>query len=63
AVAYGTMFPSMSTMMFLGISPARPPSLTEITWVMKVANVSIANLSTIFVGLSDTHGLEQKERK
>ncbi|GAI53315.1 unnamed protein product, partial [marine sediment metagenome] len=33
--------------------------LTQITWVMKVANVSIANLSTIFVGLSDTHGLEQ----
>ena len=61
AAAYGTIFSSKSTVMFFGISPARPPSLTEITWVMKIANVSIANFSIIFVGLSKAHRLSCAE--
>jgi len=46
--------------MFLGISPAMPPSLTGITEVSKVADQSVCKFSAIFVGVSETHLLTGK---
>jgi glycerophosphoryl diester phosphodiesterase len=59
AATYGTMFPSIFGTIFYFISRARLPSLTAITWALKIANVSTANIAIIFVSLFKTHGLEQ----